>query len=296
MVGTRLVSLLPLPADTMDVARVDGKLRYRYTDEDGKRHDLPASEVFHIRGFGGAPKGGLSTISFGRHSFGLAIAVDKAASSTYKNGTRTWGALKFPKFLKDDQRKATKQLLQEEHAGSANTGKPLILEGGVDWVQMSFSAQDAQILQSRSFSVEDVCRWFGIPPVLVGHTEKVSSWGSGIQEIIQGFVKFTLRRRLKRIEQSISKQILTAADRSRGVKVKFSIEALLRADAKTRAEFYRVMTQAGVMTINECRKLENLPPVPGGDIPRLQQQNVPLSAFLETDPVLAVGEATDAVS
>ncbi|MGO4816461.1 phage portal protein, partial [Cupriavidus sp. 2MCAB6] len=89
--------------------------------------------------------------------------------------------------------------------------------------------------------------------------------------------KFTLRRRLKRIEQALMKQLLTAQDRAAGITIEFNLEGLLRGDSKARSAFYTALLNAGVMTINEVRALENLPPVPGGDTPRMQMQNVPIT-------------------
>ena len=145
------------------------------------------------------------------------------------------------------------------------------------------------MLASRGFSVEEICRLFGVPPVLAGHTEKVSAWGTGIQEIAGGWVKFGMRRRFKRIEASGDQQLLSAQEVGQGYFLRYNIEALLRADSKARAAFYEIMTRAGIMTINECRRLEGLPPVPGGDVPRMQAQNVPISAALQAVPVPSGG-------
>lgn len=287
----RTISLQPIPADYVTVKRnASGALEYSYPNEKGEPQTRRQDEMFHIRGFGGGPLGGLSTLTFGRHVFGLAIATDKAASGTFKNGLRAAGILKFKDWLKPDQRKETREYLEREHTGAANSGKPLVLEGGVEWATMSLSPEDAQMLQSRSFDVEQICRFFQAPPVLVGHTEKVSAWGSGIEQIIQGYIKFGLRRRCKRIEQAIQKQLLTAGDRAAGIYVEFNLEGLLRGDPKARAEFYRVMTASGIMSINECRRLENLPPVPGGDVPRLQQQNVPLGMQISNGQLVSLPE------
>src|SRR5690606_28948150 len=92
-----------------------------------------------------------------------------------------------------------------------------------------------------------------------------------------GLQKFSLRRRFKRIEQAIQKQLLTPADRAQAIVVEVNQDGLLRGDSKGRAAFYQAMTGIGAMTINEVRKLENLPPVEGGDFPRMQMQNVPIS-------------------
>lgn len=83
--------------------------------------------------------------------------------------------------------------------------------------------------------------------------------------------------RLKRIEQALTKQMLTPADRAAGLKFEFNLEGLLRSDSVGRSQFYQTMSQIGAMTINEIRAKENLPPVAGGDVPRMQMQNVPIT-------------------
>ncbi|TIM24758.1 MAG: phage portal protein, partial [Mesorhizobium sp.] len=117
-------------------------------------------------------------------------------------------------------------------------------------------------------------------------TSKTTSWPTGVEQ--QGLIlqKFTLRRRLKRIEQALEQQLLTPQDRAAGVTIEFSIEGLLRADSAGRSAFYREMTSIGAMTINEVRGLENLPRVEGGDVPRMQMQNVPITATPDEKPLI----------
>ena len=100
---------------------------------------------------------------------------------------------------------------------------------------------------------------------------------TGLEQQTLGFQKFTLRRRLKRIEQALEKQLLSVADRLAGITIEFNLEGLLRGDSAARASFYQQMLTNGVMTINEVRALENLPPVEGGEVPRMQMQNVPIT-------------------
>lgn len=288
----RIIALDPIVPVGVDVRRAEnGRLRYRFMDMDGRQQDLDQEDVWHIRGFGGSPLGGLSTLAFGRHAFGLALAIDKSAGQTFKNGVKPSGVLKFKDWLKPDKRQAAHEKLVADHTTAANSGKPLVLEGGVEWQQISFSPEDAQMLQSRTFSVEEVCRFFGVPPVLVGHTEKVSAWGSGIQEITLGFVKFAMRRRLKRIEKSAERQLLTPVERGEGYRVRFEIEGLLRGDPKGRAEFYEIMTRIGVYSIDYVCGLENVPVPPdgSGSVPRVQMQNVPLTALNVSVPAGSSG-------
>lgn len=263
--------------------RQDGAIEYRWT-EDGRYYELTDRDVFHVRGFGGNPLGGMSTLHFGRQVFGVALAADRSAGTTFANGLRPSGVLKFAEWLKPDQRDLAETAMVAKFAGAQNTGKPMVLEGGVTWEALTLNPEDAQMLETRKFSVEEVCRLFGVPPHMIGHTEKSTSWGTGLEQQTLAFQKFTLRRRLKRIEQSIMKQLVTPEERSRGLIVDFNLEGLLRADSAGRASFYQTMTAIGAMTINEVRALENLPPVPGGETPRMQMQNVPIM------------EATDAVN
>lgn len=275
--GSRIIALTPINPDNVGVRRLaSGALEYTWT-LDGRRRVSDERDILHIRGFGGSPLGGLSTITHARHSFGLAIAIDRAAGSTFENSMRPSGVLTFEKFLTEPQRKVVEDKLAEKFAGAINAGRPFVLEGGSKWEQLTINPEDAQMLQSRGFSVEDVCRWFGVPPFMVGHTEKSTSWGTGLEQQVLGFVKFTLRRRLKRIEAALERQCLSSEDIGNGVSIAFNLEGLLRGDSAGRARFYQQMTSIGAMTINEVRALENLAPVEGGDVPRMQMQNVPIT-------------------
>ncbi len=185
--------------------------------------------------------------------------------------------LTLPGVLKDPEREAVEAGLQRKFAGAMNAGRPMVLEGGTTWQALSLTPEDAQMLQSRGFSVEEVCRFFGVPPFMIGHTEKQTSFGTGLKEQTLGFQKFSLRRRAKRIEQAIRKQLMTAADRAAGLKVKFNFEDLLRGASDERSAFYNAGLSSGWLTINEVRAQEGLPPVEGGDVPRMQIQNVPIT-------------------
>ena len=277
MAGSRVVSLTPVNPALVSITRErSGEIRYRWS-EGGAGFDLGQDEVLHIRGFCGSPLGGLSTLSYARNMMGLAQATDKAAGKTFANGVRPSGALVFKEWLKPEQREIAEKGLSDKFMRAENAGRPMVLEGGQTWQQISISPEDAQMLESRRFSVEEICRWFGVPPHMVGHTEKSTSWGTGLEQQVLGFVKFTLRPRLKRIEQAIEQQILSAADRAAGVTFEFNLEGLLRGDSTARAAFYQTMSNIGALTINEIRALENFPPVLGGDVPRMQMQNVPIT-------------------
>lgn len=274
---TALAALVPVRPDLMSVRRLtSGTIEYRWSYE-GRAYVETDQTMLHIRGPGGDPLGGMSTLHFGRHAFSLARATDKAAGKTFANGLRPSGGLKFDKWLSNEQRDIARSEIADK-IGADNAGKPIILEGGTDWVNFTLKPEDAQMLESRAFSVEEICRFFGVPPVMIGHTSKTTSWPTGVEQ--QGLIlqKFTLRRRLKRIEQALEKQLLTPQDRVAGISIEFNIEGLLRADSAGRSAFYKDMTSIGAMTINEVRMRENMPKVEGGDVPRMQMQNIPITA------------------
>ncbi|MGR3813413.1 MAG: phage portal protein [Cognatishimia activa] len=275
--GSRLVSLVPAIADNVDRRRKpDGRIWYSWSE--GSDHfELPEDEILHIRGFGGNALRGLSTLRFAHNAVGLARSIDRSAGSFFKNGMQPGGAIRFEDFLTAEQRDIANKEMVDKFIGARNAGRPMVLEGGASWEELSIKPEDAQMLEARRFSVEEICRFFGVPPHMVGHTEKSSSWGKGLEQQTLGFVMYTLRSRLKRIEKSVEQQLLTPQDKSKGVAIKFNLEGLLRGDSAGRASFYREMTQIGALTINEVRGLEGLPPVSGGDVPRMQMQNVPIT-------------------
>lgn len=288
--GARIVALWPIYADVAVRRLANGDIEYAWSEE-GNSYRLTQNEVFHIRGPGGHPLGGMSTLSFARHSFGLALAIDKAAGKTFANGLRPSGVLTFTDWLSDEKRKLARTTLSDQFMGAENAGRPMVLEGGTKWEPLSITPEDAQMLQSRGFSVEEICRFFGVPPFLIGHNEKSSGYPKSLEQQLLLFKTTALHRRINRIEQAIEKQLLSPQDRGAGVTVEFSMDAFLRGDSASRASYYRTMTGIGAMTINEVRRLENLSPVEGGDVPRMQMQNIPIDSPVMTDPAMAGQEA-----
>jgi HK97 family phage portal protein len=275
-IGSRLVALTPLRCDLMYVRRNSaGAREYRYSDPKGAQV-YSEDAIFHVRGFGGAGDVGLSTISFARQSIGTALAAEEFAGTMFANGMRPNAIMTVDQVLKPEQRKQIHENIIKPYVGSENAGGVMVLEGGMTFQAVTMTPEDSQFLQTRSFHVEQLCSWFGVPPFMVGHTEKTTSWGTGIEQQLIGFLTFSLRPYLTRIEQAVSRSLIPAAQRS-SLKPEFKVEGLLRTDSAARSQFYSVMVTNGIMTRNEVRRLENLPPLPGGDDLTVQSQNVPLS-------------------
>jgi HK97 family phage portal protein len=276
-IGERIIGLHPIKPDAITVRRLPkGPLEYRWS-ADGVSFTGSDRDVLHIRGPGGDPLSGMSTLQFGRNTFSAALAADRAAAGMFRNGLRPSGVLKFKEWLTAEQRVAAETRLVEKYLGAVNAGRPFIAEGGVEYQQLTISPEDAQMLETRNFSVEEICRFFGVPPVMIGHAGGSTAWPTSVEQQGLIFDSRTLRRRLKRIEQAVMKQLLSPADRAAGIVVEFNIEGLLRGDSVGRAAFYASALQNGWSTINEVRRKENMPPVAGGDTPRMQMQNQPIT-------------------
>ncbi len=282
MIGGRTVGLSFLNPDRLSPSRgQDGKKEWRYTEEGGRQRIIPRDRIWEIPGFTLDGKNGVSVIAYGAHVFGGAIAADRAAARTFSNGMLQTVYYKIASFLKPDQRKEFK----DNVLGAVERGETPLLEGGTDVGTIGIKPSDSQLLESRGFGVEEVCRWFRVPPWMVGHTEKSTSWGTGIEQQMIGFLTFTLAPWLKRIEQAIRKDLLTPAERLRFYP-KFSVEGLLRADSAARAAFYGVMVDKGVLTRDEVRELEDREPM-GGNAAVLTVQ----SAMTTLD---GIGQQSDA--
>ena len=262
LVGERLVGLLFLAPNRLAITRKsDGTCQYNYTDESGKQRVIPASRIYTIPGFSLDGKNGVSVVSAGANVFGSALSADSAANKTFENGLLPTTYFKMERVLKKEQREEFRESLKDV-TGAINAGKSPLLEGGMSADTIGINPNDAQLLESRAFSVEEICRWFRVPPFMVGHSEKSTSWGTGIEQQMIGFLTFTLAPWLKRIEQSISKDLLSPVDRLRYYP-KYSVEGLLRADSAGRSAFYGAMVDRGIFTRDECRELEDRAPMGG---------------------------------
>jgi len=271
--GRPIALLPPIPPEMMVVRRLsDGSLGYRFY-EDGAQRNLPETSILHIRGPGGDPLGGMSTLTHARNVFGNAQAIERTTGSTFRNAIRTQMAMIAEKPLSTEQMDTLEKRISGKYVGAMNAGRPLILNHGFKTVPVGFKPEEAQMLESRGFSVEEICRIYGVPPFAVGHTEKVTSFGQGLEQQLLWFQKTALVKRVKKIEQALRKQLMTPQDRAKGYGVRHNFEDFLRADSKARAEFYKAMLETKVYTINEVRALEGRPPVEWGEKPFIQMQD-----------------------
>ncbi len=272
-IGGRIVSLLPMMSAQVRVAILsDGAVVYEYHKSDGVEV-LSSDSVWHLKLMGNGVIG-LSPLDYQRNTLGIAQAAENAVTKIYRNGAKPSGVLSMDRVLNPKQREEIRANFSSLTTGSDD--RLMVLEGGVKFDAISLSPQDIELLSSRKFQLNEICRWYGVPSVMVNDTSGSTVWGSGIGQIVEGFYKLTMRPILEKIEASIDANLM--GPREVGTRFsEFDFDALLRTDFKTRLESYRIGVQGSIFTPNECRKEEGLPPVQGGDQLYIQGATVPLT-------------------
>ena len=259
------VGFLPMPHDATVVHRRDGRNVYAFTLGD-RRFVADQDDVLHIPGLGFDGERSLSPIRHAaRQSVGLALATEEYSARFFSNGAKPDVVLEAPERMDRDQAEMMRDFWIKKVSGLVNAHLPAVLTQGVTAHELTMSAKDSQLLESRQFQVIDIARIYGVPPHMVGVQEKSTSWGSGIEQQNIGFVTFTLSPHLRRAEQELARKLFSRP----GTYAEFQVASLLRGDSDSRAKFYREAIGGsqgpGWMTVNEVRALENLSKIDGGD-------------------------------
>lgn len=268
IVSNRVIGWQPHhPLRVMPFRDTDGRRLYRVQPERGEAYVLDQADMVHLPSLGFDGLSSPSPITYAaRESIGIALAAEHFNANFFTDGATFDYALKTDAKVDREQFEVLKAAFLARRGGSRNNRVPLILTHGMEPAQLSVNPKDAEVLATRLFTVEEICRVFGVPPHMVGHTDKTTSWGSGMEQQGSGFVRYTLQRHLTPIAQEFNRKLWPQQQR---YFVEHITAALERGDLKSRNEAYRIATgRAGEpawMTVNEVRRLENLPPVEGGD-------------------------------
>ena len=259
-----VVELLPLLPNSVQ-PKLDENWNpvYQVTFPDGSCDVLSQDEIWHVRTFTTDSLVGLSPISYARQAIGLGLATEEHGARLFGNGAVSSGVLQTDQVLTDEAYKRLKENFQEQHQGLSNAHKPMILEMGLKWNQISMSAEDAQFLETRKFQLEEICRIFRVPLHMLQNTDRATF--SNIENLGMGFVNYSLVPYLTRIEQRINTG-LVSKDKRGQFYAKFNVGALLRGDMKSRYESYATGINWGILSPNECRDLEERNPREGGDV------------------------------
>ena len=254
--------LIPLNPARMKVTQLPNRhLIYDYTWETLRTERYTQDEIFHLKGLSSDGILGLSVVTLARQSMGLGLATEEYGARFFSQDASPGGILIVEGTLDDDASKRLERSWAQGHAGRQNAHNVAVLEGGTKWEQVGLSNEDAQFLATRNFQIEEMARWFGVPLHRIGHTEKATSWGTGIEQFNLGYIAYTLFPWLKRWEHSIQKTLIL--EESRAVFVEFLIDHLLRGDTAARYTAYGAAIKDGWMNRNEVREKENMNQVPG---------------------------------
>lgn len=240
----------------------DGSIDYLVRRSGGDQLRLKDDEVFHVKGPSQDGIWGTGILDQAAEALRAGLTQQQFASRYFTQTPQPGGVLETPTRLSDPAYEKLVKRWSEAYSG-ANTGNPALLEEGLKYTpfQVGLTAEQAQLVASREFTVSDVARWFGVPNHLVG-AEVASSWGTGIEQMEIGFLTHTILGWLRRFETRVSTDLIFASDT---YFAEFLVDGLLRADAKTRSEALAIQRTWGVLSTNEWRALENRNPVPGGD-------------------------------
>lgn len=258
-VGRDVVGLIPIIPDRVMVEQLpDLTLKYQVTLKGGQTRSYQQAEILHLRGMSLDGVRGLSVIAHMRESLGLALQGETAAAKLMKNGQFVSGALTHPAKLSPEAYARLKASI-DANGGSENAGSTRILEEGMKFESLSMDATDMQFLEQRNFQRYDIAMFFGVPPHMIGATEKTTSWGSGIEQMGIGFVTYTLNDWLVTWQEALKRDVLNEADWETH-DVRFFPQALLKGDTKTQWDAFVKGRQWGVYSANDVRALLDMNP------------------------------------
>jgi len=206
---------------------------------------------------------GVSPITYARGTIGMSLAQERAGATMFHNGARASLVLEHPNKIGKEAQALLRASLDEYRSGGDREGKALILEEGMKVGNLAMTAEDAQWIESRKFSRSDIAMFFGVPPHMIGDTDKSTSWGTGIEAQTQGFLTFTAEDDLTMWEEAITRDLIV--EPTSPLYARFNRAALVRGDIKARTAAYASALQWGWMSPNEVRELEDRNPRPEGD-------------------------------
>lgn len=253
--GGALIGMWPVHPSSVDVRWTGYDKEFRIQHEDGSRTVLSGSEMTHVMGLTNDGLRGISPLSVMRNAIGTGLAGEHAAARSFGSGLLISGIVTPEEDISEDDAKIIKDGLSAKVSGVGNAGDIAVINRKLNFSPWSMTNDDAQFLESREFQVTEFARMFGVPPHLLGQTEKQTSWGTGVAEQNLGLSRYTLMPWTSRIEEAISR--LLPAPRF----VEFDYSGLLQGSPKDEIELLIKQKEAGILTADEVRRIRNMPPL-----------------------------------
>lgn len=268
------VALWPIDRDRVKPLRADadqaqahgiepGGLIWQVANQHREPSYIPDRDMLHVRSIIGDGICGKGVIENARETIGHGLATVQQGAAYMKNSARPSVVIKGAKFKTPEDREYYRTTWNAVHGGPENNAKPALLPEGADITVLSFSPEDSQFIQTLQHSIEEIARWYGIPPHMIQHL--LRSTYSNIEHQGIDFVVYSLVPWLKLWEEEIWLKLLTDSEKDTYY-AKHNVEGLLRGDSQSRSQFYQSMWQLGAYSINEIREKEDMNPIgPEGD-------------------------------
>lgn len=267
VIAGKVRELIPFPPNKVSRKQTDGgDLVYEVEGKDGKVQAFPAMMIWHIKGASWDGNIGMDTLNLAREAIGLAIATEETTARQQKNGARASGIYSVEGTLTAEQYKGLQRWVAENFEGPENAGKTMILDRNAKWLNTQMTGIDSQHLETRVHQIEEICRFFRVMPIMVGHADKAATYASS-EQMFLAHVVHTLSPWYSRLEQSIDANLLDKRERTAGYYSDFVEEGLLRGDIRSTAEVLTRYATNGIMTRNEARAKLDMNPIDGLDTP-----------------------------
>jgi HK97 family phage portal protein len=256
------VAMWPIHPSRVEFERDEaGNLVFVVHDNDGGQRVLSGMDVFHLRGFGEGSVG-LNVIAYAAESIGWAQATEVFGSSFFSNGLNPSGFLMVPGRLSVDAKNAIDDEIRAKHGGTRNASKVMVLDGQMKFEKASVEPEAAQFIETRQHQVEEICRWFGVPPHKVMHLLRATFTNiehQSIEVVVDSITPWAMR-----LEQEADYKLF--GQNRQGFYTKLDLKGLLRGDFKSRQEGLQIQRRNGVINANEWRRLEDMDEIgPEGD-------------------------------
>ncbi|MGE0726251.1 MAG: phage portal protein [Alphaproteobacteria bacterium] len=289
----RPFALWPIHPDRVEPIRTNaGRLAYEVDNDNAAKVVVPREDMFHIRGFGDGPVG-VSVIHYAAQSIGWAQAAELFGASFFGQGMTTGGVVEVPHGMTPEAKRRLREELEQRHRGPYRAHRMAILDAGSKWHDNSVDPNEAQFVQTLQHLVEDICRWFGVPPHKVMHLLRATFSNiehQAIEVVVDSVMPWVIR-----FEQEANARLF--GQNRPGFITKMNMNALLRGDSKSRMEFYQGLRNMGVLSTDEIRLFEDMNPLGGeeGMLRVMQEQYAPLARIIAppADPAPPAPAADD---
>ena len=264
------------PTEIEPILTKDDELFYRLSSGELLSND----DIIHIRGLSTNGYKGKSPIAVHRDNLHLSMSAQTYGTRFFDQGGNMSGIFKYPGSLKTESYQRLKDQLHTQAVGLHNAHTPLLLEGGMTYERISIPPEDAQFIATRKFQKTEIATIYGVPPHMIADLERATN--NNIEHQSMEFVQYCLMPYLVRIEEEFNRKLLRT-DEFEEFYFLFSLNGLLRSDAKTRSEYYKNLNLVGAMSANEIRAFEDMNSYEGGDIYFVQANMQPIEKAIQNE-------------